>query len=47
MFMKEISQDLVLIIFVGGIVAFFLFVILSGKKKKDTDTDNQNSPNGK
>ncbi len=41
-YMKEISQDLVLLIFVGGIASFFLFVIISSKRKKDKDPDKKN-----
>ena len=45
--MINISQELGLVLFVGGIVGFFLFVIISGKKKKDTDTDKKNSSDKK
>jgi hypothetical protein len=39
-YMINISQELGLIIFVGGLAGFFLFVILSSKKKEDTDKKN-------
>lgn len=42
-YMKEISQDLVLFIFVGGLISFFLFVIISSKRKKDKDSDKKDN----
>ena len=45
-YMINISQELGLVLFVGGIVGFFLFVILSSKKK-DADSDKQNSSDSK
>jgi len=41
--MKEISQEIVLLIFVGGLISFFLFVIISSRRKKDKDKDTENS----
>ena len=35
----KIPQELVAVIFVGGVIAFCLFVILSGRNKKDEDPD--------
>ena len=45
--MINISQELGLVLFVGGIVGFFIFVIISSKNKKDTDTDKKNSSDSK
>jgi len=39
-YMINISQELGLIIFVGGLAGFFLFVVLSSKKEIDTDKKN-------
>jgi len=39
----KIPQELVLVIFVGGLISFFLIVIFSGRKKKDKDSDKKNS----
>ena len=33
----KIPQELVAVIFVGGIIVFFLFVIFSGRNKKNED----------
>jgi hypothetical protein len=38
--MINISQELGLVLFIGGIAGFFIFVIISSKKEKDTDKKN-------
>ena len=38
--MINISQELGLVIFFGIFVGFFIFVIISSKKEKDTDKKN-------
>jgi hypothetical protein len=40
--MIKISQELALVIFVGGLISFFLFVIISSSRKKDKDKDKEN-----
>jgi hypothetical protein len=40
--MINISQELGLVLFVGGLVSFFLFVIISSSRKKDKDKDEEN-----
>jgi len=39
----KVPQELVVLIFVGGLIGFFLIVILSGRKKKGKDSDKKNS----
>jgi preprotein translocase subunit YajC len=41
--MINISQELGLVLFVGGIVGFFMFVIISSKMKKDTKTEDSSN----
>jgi hypothetical protein len=39
----KIPQGLVVVLFVGGVIVFFLSVIFSSRKKKDKDSDKKNS----
>jgi hypothetical protein len=41
----EIPQELVVLILIGGLFAFILIAILSGRKNKSKDPDNNKKPN--
>ncbi len=43
----KVPQELVVVLFLGGVIGFFLFVIISSRRKKDKDTDKGNSSNSK
>ena len=42
-YMKEISQELGLVIFFGVFIGFFIFVIITSKRKKDKDSDKKDN----
>jgi hypothetical protein len=45
--MPAISQGLFVMLFIGGIIVFFLFVIMSDRKNTSKDPDNKNISNSK
>jgi hypothetical protein len=41
--MPAVSQEFLAFIFIGGVVSFYLFVIISSRMKKHQDKDKKNS----
>ena len=39
--MTALPQEIIIAILLGGIVSFYLFVIISSRKRKDKDADNK------
>jgi hypothetical protein len=43
-YMPALPQEFIIAILLGGVISFYLFVIISSRKKKDKDSDKKNSP---